>query len=128
MTLQIHLPTNSGSGEWDFFLRLFRNYVYHHSIFPKINKGGIKAGGVRIFFKNIIRYSRVRKTGKVIRKVPFEHVAADLWKKKSEKMIFQKQHFLRSTEVSKSSSSCNFEQKGSSVIFVFFLHFKTALC
>ena len=26
----------------DFFLRLFRNYVYYHFIFPKINKGGLE--------------------------------------------------------------------------------------
>ena len=34
---------NSGSVEWaswDFFLHLFKNYVHHHLIFPKINKGG----------------------------------------------------------------------------------------
>ena len=40
---QIHLPTSSGSVECtplDIFLRLFRNYVYHHFIFPKIEKKG----------------------------------------------------------------------------------------
>ena len=42
--LLIHLLLNSGSVKctfWDFFLRLFRNYVYHHFIFPKINKRGV---------------------------------------------------------------------------------------
>ena len=39
MILLIHLLMNSGFVEcasWDFFLRLFRNYVYHHFIFPKL--------------------------------------------------------------------------------------------
>ena len=53
--LLIHLPTNFGSVECTscyFFLLLFRNYVYHHVIFQKINKGGWnKSGGVGKFFK-----------------------------------------------------------------------------
>ena len=48
--LLIHLLLSSGSVECtsgDFFLPLFRNYVYYHFIFPKINKrgAGIRAGG-----------------------------------------------------------------------------------
>ena len=48
--LLIHLLLSSVSVECtscDSFLRLFRNYVYYHFIFPKINKGGvgIRAGG-----------------------------------------------------------------------------------
>ena len=64
--LLIHLPTNSGSVEcnsWDFFLRLFRIYVYHHLIFSKINKGGWnKSRGLERLIsggETIIRYSRV---------------------------------------------------------------------
>ena len=47
---------------------LFRNYVYYHFMFPKINKGGvgIRVGGWKIFQKlrsggggTIIPYSRV---------------------------------------------------------------------
>ena len=55
--LLIHLLLSSGSVKCtsgDFFLRLFRNYVYYHFIFPKINKGGRldKSGGrVGKFFK-----------------------------------------------------------------------------
>ena len=54
--LLIHLLLNSSSVvciSWDFFLRLFRNYVYYHFIFPKINGGnGMKAGGGWKIFKN----------------------------------------------------------------------------
>ena len=49
--LLIHLLMNSGSVEctsWDFFLRLFRSYVYCHFIFPKMNKSG---RGRKIFQK-----------------------------------------------------------------------------
>ena len=37
----------------DFFLRLFRNYVYYRFTFPKINKRGvgIRAGGLENFSK-----------------------------------------------------------------------------
>ena len=45
--LLIHLILNSVSVEcnsWDFFLRLFRNDVYYHFIFPNLIKreGGLK--------------------------------------------------------------------------------------
>ena len=42
------------------FLRLFRNYVYYHFIFPKINNGGvrIKAGGGLENFSNINKQGR----------------------------------------------------------------------
>ena len=56
--LLIHLLLNSGSVECtpgDLFLHLFRNYVYYHFKFPKINKGGgvgiIAGGGWKIFQK-----------------------------------------------------------------------------
>ena len=54
--LLIHLLLSSVSVECiscDSFLRLFRNYVYYHFIFPKINKKGgwNKSGGVGKFFK-----------------------------------------------------------------------------
>ena len=41
----------------DSFLRLFRNYVYYHFIFPKLNKRGarIRAGDWKIFQKLISR-------------------------------------------------------------------------
>ena len=48
----IHLPTKSGSVEftsWDFFLRLFRNYVCHHFIFPIFNQR--RGGGLENFSK-----------------------------------------------------------------------------
>ena len=56
--LLIHLHLSSVSVECtscDSFLRLFRNYVYYHFIFPKINKRGvgITAGGWKIFQKLI---------------------------------------------------------------------------
>ena len=70
--LLIHLLLSSVSVECtscDSFLRLFRNYVYYHFIFPKINKRGVGiragGGGWNIFQKlingggTIIRYSRV---------------------------------------------------------------------
>ena len=49
---------NSGSDECtscDFFLRLFKNHVYYHFIFPKIHKRGvgIRVGGWKIFQKLI---------------------------------------------------------------------------
>ena len=59
MMLLIHLLLSSVSVECttcDSFLRLFRNYVYYHFIFPKINKrgAGIKEGrGWKIFQKLI---------------------------------------------------------------------------
>ena len=70
MTLLVHLLLNSGSAECtssDFFLRLFRNYVYCHFIYPKINKRGgwNESGGLENFSKiykrggTIIRYLRV---------------------------------------------------------------------
>ena len=54
--LLIHLLLSSVSVECtscDSFLRLFRNYVYYHFIFPKINKRGvgIRAGGLENFSK-----------------------------------------------------------------------------
>ena len=66
----MHLLLSSVSVECttcDSFLRLFRNYVYYHFIFPKIDKRwvGIRAGGLDNFSKinerggTIIRYSRV---------------------------------------------------------------------
>ena len=68
--LLIHLFLSSVSVECtscDSFLRLFRNYVYYHFIFPKISKRGgwNKSGGLENFSKinkrggTIIRYSRV---------------------------------------------------------------------
>ena len=56
--LLIHLLLSSVSVECtscDSLLHLFRNYVYHHFIFPKINKGGvgIRVGGWKIFQKLI---------------------------------------------------------------------------
>ena len=61
----------------DFFLRLFRNYVYYHFTFPKINKRGgwNKSGGLENFSKinkrggTIIRYSRVIGVSSQILKV-----------------------------------------------------------
>ena len=56
--LLIHLLLSSvpvESPPCDSFLRLFRNYVYYHFIFPKINKRGgwnKSGGGVGKFFKN----------------------------------------------------------------------------
>ena len=54
--LLIHLLLSSVSVECttcDSFLRLFRNYVYYHFIFPKINKRGvgIRAGELENFSK-----------------------------------------------------------------------------
>ena len=55
--LLIHLLLSSVSVECiscDSFLRLFRNYVYYHFIFPKINKRGggwNKSGGLENFSK-----------------------------------------------------------------------------
>ena len=54
--LLIHLLLSSVSVECtscDSFLRLFRNYVSYHFIFPKINKRGvgIRAGGLEKFSK-----------------------------------------------------------------------------
>ena len=55
--LLIHLLLRSVSVQCtscDSFLRLFRNYVYYHFIFPKINKRGgvgIRAGWLEIFSK-----------------------------------------------------------------------------
>ena len=54
--LLIHLLLSSVSVECtscDSFLRLFRNYVYYHFIFPKINKRGvgIRVGGLENFSK-----------------------------------------------------------------------------
>ena len=68
--LLIHLLLSSVSVEspsCDSFLRLFRNYIYYHFIFPKINNRGgwNKSGGLENFSKinkrggTIIRYSRV---------------------------------------------------------------------
>ena len=68
--LLIHLLLKSVSVECtscDSFLRLFRNYVYYHFIFPKINKRGVgkRARGLENFSKidkrggTIIRYLRV---------------------------------------------------------------------
>ena len=57
--LLIHLLLSSVSVECtscDSFLRLFRNYVYYHFIFPKINKKGgwnKSGGGWKIFQKLI---------------------------------------------------------------------------
>ena len=56
MILLIHLLLSSVSVECtscESFLRLFRNYVYYHFIFPKINKRGvgIRAGGLENFSK-----------------------------------------------------------------------------
>ena len=54
--LLIHILLNSGFVECislDYFLRLFRNYVYYHFIFPKINKRGVGIrGGWKIFQKS----------------------------------------------------------------------------
>ena len=47
-----NLLLNTGSVECiflDFFLRLFRNHVYYHCIFPKISKN--KSGGLENFSK-----------------------------------------------------------------------------
>ena len=49
-----HLLLNSGSVECtslDFFLRLFRNYVYYHFICPKIIKREQSGVGLGKFFK-----------------------------------------------------------------------------
>ena len=57
--LLIHLLLNSGCVEctsYEFFLRLFRNYVYYHFISSKINKrGGGNKRGWKIFQKLISR-------------------------------------------------------------------------
>ena len=54
-----HLLLSSVSVECtscESFLRLFRNYVYYHFIFPKINKrgDGIRAGARWKFFYKLI--------------------------------------------------------------------------
>ena len=54
--LLLHLLLSSVSVECiscNSFLRLCRNYVYYHFIFPKINKRGvgIRAGGLENFSK-----------------------------------------------------------------------------
>ena len=73
--LLIHLLLSSVSVEGvectscHSFLRLFRNYVYYHFIFPRVDRRGvgIRAGGLENFQKlisgggAIIRYSRVAK-------------------------------------------------------------------
>ena len=73
MILLIHLLLSSVSVEstsCDSFLRLFRNYVYYHFIFPKIDKRGVgirAGGGWKNFQKlisgggTVIRYSRVER-------------------------------------------------------------------
>ena len=59
--LLIHLLLNFGTVEypsWDSFLRLFKNHVYYHFIFPQINKRGgvgIRAGRVGEFFISLYR-------------------------------------------------------------------------
>ena len=60
--LLIHLLLSSVSVECttcDSFLGLFRNYVYYHFIFPKINKRGvgIRAGG------GLENFSKINKRG-----------------------------------------------------------------
>ena len=69
--LLIHLLLSSGSVECistDFFLLLFRNYVYYHFIFPKIEiRAGLDQewGGWKIFQTLINRgdhYSVVEST------------------------------------------------------------------
>ena len=62
--LLIHLLWSSVSVEctsYDSFLRLFRNYVYCHFIFLKINKRGvgITAGGLENFSKINMRGGRL---------------------------------------------------------------------
>ena len=62
--LLIHLLLSSVSVECtscDSFLRLFRNYVYYHFIFPKINKRGvgIRAGGGG----GLENFSKINKQG-----------------------------------------------------------------
>ena len=53
--LPIHLLLKSGSvgcTSLDFFLHLFRNYVYYHFFFQKLRKGGWnKSGGLENFSK-----------------------------------------------------------------------------
>ena len=77
--LLIHLLLSSVSVEGvecttcDSFLRLFRNYVYYHFIFPKINKRGgwNKSGGLENFSKINKRggddYSVLESTRKLCR-------------------------------------------------------------
>ena len=68
--LLIHLLLSSVSLECpssDSFLRLFRNYVYSHFIFPKINNRGvgIRARGLENFSKSNKRgddYSVLKST------------------------------------------------------------------
>ena len=42
----------------DSFLRLFRNYVYYHFIFPKISKGGWNESG-----EGLENFSKICKRG-----------------------------------------------------------------
>ena len=82
--LLIHLllsPVSVECTSCDSFLRLFRNYVYYHFIFPKINKrgGGWNKSGGRLENLSkinkrggtIIGYSRVNGRQKWYYFVPF---------------------------------------------------------
>ena len=76
--LLIHLLLSSGFIEctsWDFFLHLFRNYVYYHFIFPKINKrrGWNESGGGLKNFSKIDKRGGGRLFGirEYLRKYPF---------------------------------------------------------
>ena len=53
--LLIYAMINSSSlcTSADFFLHLFRNYVYYHFIFPKINRRGSGGGRFKVFQKLI---------------------------------------------------------------------------